>query len=337
MRRNPYYQGPIRAHFDGLRFLNPGLPSTDKSFLDMLRWKWQSRRRDPWHNAPQTQQPPSVPERIHGIQITAIGHASVLIQCAAINLLVDPVWSDRVGPRPWLGPRRWNSPGIPFENLPPIDAVLITHNHLDHLDMPTLARLHAVHSPLVLAPLGNDTIIARALPTARVVALDWWQAYALAQQFTAVLTPAYHWSARGLLDRRMTLWGWFYLQTPKHRLYIAGDTGFGDGQYFRQIRDQMGPPDLALLPIGAYAPRWFMQTVHMDPNQAVMAMDILGATQAFGIHWGTFRLTDEPVLEPPAVLAQALAAQAKPANCFQALTPGQTVHIPEGKPLPSIT
>lgn len=325
MRPNRYYQGPISAHFDGFRFFNPGLASTDKRLGDMLRWRWQSRGLPRWTGVPVTK-PATVPALSQAVRVTAIGHASALIQMADYNLLVDPVWSDRIGPIAHFGPRRWNAAGIAFDQLPPIHAVLITHNHYDHLDLPTLKKLHASHTFRLLTPLGNNVIIQRAIPSLSVTCLDWWQADRFDHEaLTITLTPAYHWSARGLRDRRMALWGGFYLQTPQARVYIAGDTAFGAGQYFRQIHARLGPPDLAILPIGAYAPRWFMQSVHMNPDEAVQAMQLLEARRALGCHWGTFRLTDEAVDEPVDALANALTSRGLATQTFEPLYPGQSI------------
>ena len=328
MRRNCYYQGPVSAHFDGQRFFNPGQPSTDKRLRDMLRWRWQSRGLPRWRHVPVTR-PATVPASSQALRVTAIGHASVLIQLAGYNVLVDPVWSDRVAPFPFIGPRRWNPAGIALNQLPPIHLILITHNHYDHLDVPTLKTLSAGHSPVVFAPLGNDVIIQRAIPSLPVTCLDWWDRH-VAQQgsLTITLTPAYHWSARGLRDRRMALWGGFHLQTPTSSLYIAGDTAFGDGEIFRAISARLGAPDLAILPIGAYAPRWFMQAVHMNPDEAVQAMQFLSARRALGIHWGTFRLTDEDAYEPVTALSNALTARSLSPSAFEALHPGQSLLLP---------
>ncbi|HHW4680900.1 MAG TPA: MBL fold metallo-hydrolase [Xylella taiwanensis] len=323
MPRNRYYQGPLSDHFDGLHFFNPGQTNPNKSFSDLLRWRWDSRRLPPWRNAPRTQVSTPVARSQHPI-VTMIGHSSVLIQIAGLNLLVDPVWSERASPLSWLGPRRWNSPGIAFSALPPIDYVLITHNHYDHLDLPTLARLQMTHAPRVVTPLGNNAIIRKHVPNMRVHTLDWWHSMQLADDHAKIsVVPAYHWSARGIRDRRMALWGGFYLHTSKGNLYIAGDTAYGDGSFFQAIAKRCGTPDLAILPIGAYAPRWFMHNQHVDAVEAVQIMCDVGAHQALGVHWGTFRLTDEAAEEPPALLAQALQAQNMAATCFIAMTPGQ--------------
>jgi L-ascorbate metabolism protein UlaG (beta-lactamase superfamily) len=239
-----------------------------------------------------------------------------------LNILVDPVWSARASPVSWAGPRRVTAPGIAFENLPPIDAVLVTHNHYDHLDIGTLRRVWRRHRPRIVAPLGNDAVIARQAPDIAVAAHDWYETIALGDGVSVTLHPAHHWSARFLRDRRMALWCGFVLKTPAGVIYIAGDTGYGDGAIFRDVIARHGAPDVAILPIGAYEPRWFMQGQHTNPDEAVRIMLDTGAAQALGVHWGTFNLTDEPRLQPPQFLQSALAAHGVAADRFIALAPG---------------
>jgi len=326
-RPNRYYQGPISDHFDGRLFHLPGY-TQDKSVRDRLRWMFGSdKARWPRHApSPFADTPPA---RVAGLRVTLVGHASFLIQVAGLNLLIDPVWSDRASPVAWAGPRRVNPPGIAWSALPAIDTVLVTHNHYDHLDLPTLARLRARQPARILAPLGNDKIIDAALGQGATEAMDWGESRVLSPQVTAFLRPAAHWSARGLRDRRMALWGAFTLATPSGIIHHIGDTGYGDGGTFRAIRTEFGPPRLAILPIGAYAPRWFMRAAHMDPDEAVQAMQDLGAAQALGHHWGTFQLTDEPIEEPAARLSIARDKAGLAADRFPALRPGE-VWLPPG-------
>ncbi len=320
--RNPYYRGPVSDHFDGLRFHTPDQPP-DKSLADLARWR-RTGKPEAWPtNFPSPFSPDKPPERVDGFRVVLIGHASYLFQVAGRNILIDPVFARRASPFRFAGPKRVNPPGIAYADLPPIDAVLITHNHYDHLDGASVARLWQDHQPLIVAPLGNDVILRGYDETMHVEARDWGESVDLGSGITAHLTPANHWSARGFNDRRMALWCAFLLTTPRGVHYHVGDTGLGDGTVFREIRARFGPPRLATLPIGAYEPRWFMQLQHMNPADAVEALTLLGADQALGHHWGTFKLTDEGIERPVEALAEALAAAALPPERFLALRPGQ--------------
>ena len=320
--RNPYYRGPESDHFDGVRFFAPGQVA-DKALADVLRWKAE-RGGTAWPKAYPSPFPADrPPERVTGLRIVLIGHASYLVQVAGRNILIDPVFATRASPTRFAGPKRVNPPGIAMADLPLIDAVLITHNHYAHLDGPSLARIWQAHQPLVVAPLGNDTILRGYDDTMHVETADWGGSVDLGDGVAVHLTPAYHWSARGLNDRRMALWCAFVLTTPWGVHYHVGDTGFGDGAIFRDLRARFGPPRLATLPIGAYEPRWFMQAQHMNPADAVAALDLLGATQALGHHWGTFRLTDEGIAQPADALDAAMDQAGQPRARFLALRPGQ--------------
>lgn len=252
-----------------------------------------------------------------------VGHASVLIQAAGLNILVDPVWSERASPVSWAGPKRVTRPGIAFDDLPPIDAVLVTHNHYDHMDMATLRRLHAAHRPQFVTALGNDVIIRSVTSGADPVALDWGDAHELAASVTIAAVPAHHWSARTSADRRMALWCGFVIRTPDHLVYNVGDTGYGDGAIFRDVRARYGAPDAAIIPIGAYEPRWFMADQHVDPDEAVRIMLDCGAEQALGVHWGTFQLTNEARDAPRHALTGALLTRGIKPGRFLAMKPGE--------------
>lgn len=197
-------------------------------------------------------------------------------------------------------------PGIAFEDLPPIDAVLLSHCHYDHLDVATLRRLQADHAPLMAMPVGNDTIVRAAVPEARCIVGDWWDRMPLGEGFATTLTPAYHWANRWPSDVRMALWAGHHLTTPAGSVWFAGDTGYGDGVIFRDMRERLGAPDVALIPIGAYELRWFMSAQHVNPAEAVRIFKDVDAGQALGIHWGTFQLTDEARDAPRLALASAL-------------------------------
>ncbi len=317
---NRYYEGPASDHFDGERFFHPGLPSSDKSLFEVLRWKILGKR-TPW--------PVSVPARsglhpqprVEDIQITAIGHASLLIQVAGSNILVDPVWAERASPLRRFGPKRHNPAAIALGDLPQIHSVLLTHNHYDHMDLATIEKIWDSHHPYMLAPLGNDRVVRSKVPRVQVTAGDWWESFDLSHGIRATIVPAYHWSSRGLGDQRMALWGGFVLETPMGVIYCAGDTAYRDGKIFHEIRKRFGPAIVAILPIGAYAPRWFMKTQHVNPEEALQIASDCGAQQMLGIHWGTFALTDEAYNEPETLLAElSLPASLKSI----ALHPGDT-------------
>jgi L-ascorbate metabolism protein UlaG (beta-lactamase superfamily) len=320
MARNRYYDGPPSDHFDGIRFFNPGQASTDRGLSDMLRWKLGGRAAKWPASVPIV---PAKPEaRVSGLQITMVGHASLLIQAAGCNILTDPVWSERASPFRRVGSKRVTAPGIAFDDLPPIDVVLLSHGHYDHLDIATLQRLHAVHDPLMVMPLGNDAIVRAAVPAARCVSGDWWDRLALSDGIATTVTPAYHWSNRWPSDTRMMLWGGHYLETPAGAIWFVGDTGYGDGRIFGEVRARLGTPDVALIPIGAYAPRWFMAAQHVNPAEAVRIFSDVGADRALGIHWGTFQLTDEAREAPVGELAAELQGAGVASERFVAAEAG---------------
>ncbi|NVO13356.1 MAG: MBL fold metallo-hydrolase [Rhodoplanes sp.] len=318
-----YYDGPVSDHFDGVFFRDPhGAPP--KNFADLARW-WASRGGEPWPDrapSPHVDQPPA---RVDGdaLRVVMVGHASVLVQTAGHNLLIDPVWSERASPVDFAGPKRVNDPGIPFEALPRIDTVLVSHGHYDHLDVDTLSRLVAAHRPRIVTPLGNDAAMAAHDPAIVAETYDWHDRVELAENLAVTLVPLRHWSARGLLDRNKALWAGFVLETPAGRIYHVSDSGYGDGFRFREARERYGPFRLAVLPIGAYEPRWFMRDQHMNPAEAVQALQDCGAELALAHHHGTFKLTDEAIDAPARDLGLACAAAEIPPERFRVLKPGE--------------
>lgn len=321
----PRYRGPRSDHFDGKRFFNVG-PAEERGFRDFLRWQLHSDRGH-WQehtDAPLMPPPPRIVEG-SGLRITFINHSTTLIQTEGLNILTDPVWSKRVGPVSWLGPKRHRPPGIRFEDLPRIDYVLLSHNHYDHLDLPTLRRLSKAHAPLFVTPLAVGALI-EAKRLGRAIELDWWHAHSLSSSLRINAVPARHFSMRGLRDRNNTLWCGYVLEAAAGNIYFAGDTGYGP--HFEQIARRFAPFRLALLPIGAYRPAWFMSPVHISPEQAVQAAQVLGARTSIGIHFGTFALADDGELEPAEKLRAALQRTPGMASRFWSLREGEGRDVP---------
>jgi L-ascorbate metabolism protein UlaG (beta-lactamase superfamily) len=307
------------THFDGRRFYNPDAPGA-RGVFGVLRWKFSSRPEPSPEFISDVEQ--SIPLRHvdgSGLRITLVNHSTVLIQQRASNILTDPIWSERASPVSWLGPKRRRKPGVRMEDLPRIDAVLISHNHYDHLDLPTLRRIAARgHSTFIVASRG-----ARLLRSERidlVHELDWGESLTFSG-FTVHCVPALHFSARGIFDRNKTLWCGYLIEYPDRLVYFAGDTGFGS--HFGQIREKFGPPNLALLPIGAYEPHWFMSPVHMSPEEALKAHKILGVKTSIAIHHGTFQLADDGIDTP-----QKKLIACRQDNLFLILENGQFAEIP---------
>lgn len=309
------HQGPGRPHFDGRKFRN--VEPTERWASRVMSWM-KTRKPTPWPRWVDEERPPPPPGRVDGqeIRITYINHATVLIQTAGLNIVTDPVWSRRVGPFHWLGPSRVREPGVGFDQLPKIDVVLLSHDHYDHLDMPTVRRLVVRDQPRLLTGLG----VERSLEIEGLVGaetLDWHDSCRLSETVDAVFTPCRHFSGRGLKDQDSTLWGSFLLRTPAGSIYFGGDTGYGP--HFQELRSRYGDVRVALLPIGCYEPRWFMRAYHMSPHDAVMAHQDLGASVSVGIHYGTFRLGDEGIDQPVIDLALALNSAGLPSTAFHAL------------------
>ena len=285
---------PILKHFDGRRYFNPGAPQV-RGFADFLRWKLSTHPERSPGFIPDVQ-PSKPPAAVDGgrMLVTFVNHSTLLLQQSGVNLLTDPIWSRRTSPFAWIGPSRRREPGVRWEDVPRIDIVLISHNHYDHLDLATLQRLARRGQCPFVVPAGAGGLL-RSNGIGLVHELDWGESLTLGPA-TVHSVPAVHFSGRGLFDRNCSLWCGYVIQLAGRTIYFAGDTAFGD--HFGWIRKRFGAPHVAFLPIGAYEPRWFMHPVHMAPEEAVRAREILAPETSIAIHHGTFQLADEAVDTP---------------------------------------
>jgi L-ascorbate metabolism protein UlaG (beta-lactamase superfamily) len=309
---------PESDHFNGKTFFNPGEGSSDRGLRDLIRWKMTSRP-VPWprHVEVVPQPVPPAPAG-DGIVATWVGHATFVLRSASAVILTDPIWSETAGPVSWLGSRRVAPPGVAFEDVPRVDLVLLSHDHYDHLDLPTLRRVALRDDPVIACPLGHRSLLSGA-GFSRIAELDWWQSHACGTGTEVTLVPARHWSRRSPFHTNGRLWGGFMVRTGGRLAYFAGDSGYQEG-LFSEIGRRLGAPDLAMIPIGAYEPRWFMKDAHMNPAEAVQVHREVGARRSVAMHWGTFHLTDEGREDP----VRALEA-ARGDEDFTALLPGQSI------------
>jgi N-acyl-phosphatidylethanolamine-hydrolysing phospholipase D len=349
MKRNPYFD-PTKPHHRPGGFQNNYLEFREKRWHELLRWRWGAwRKGEP--KPPKDPIPVVEPDLafIHANAkagmamapaITWVGHITVLAQIGGLNFLTDPVFSERCFPVQWAGPRRHTPPGLRLAQLPHIDVVLLSHNHYDHMDEGSLLALakQAGGPPLFITPLGHKAWFVRH-GIHGVVELDWWDRHLIHAtghnaRIPIVLTPAQHWSARTATDALRSLWGGFAVLSPDCHLFFAGDTAYSKD--FADIRQHFaidhapglgGGFDMALLPIGAYEPRWFMKDQHCNPAESVQIFKDLGAKQALGVHWGTFQLTDEALDEPPSALKKALAVERIDEQRFFVLPVGGTRRV----------
>jgi len=307
-------------HFDGVKFFNPSGPTLQPftALPRMLR-----TRRTPWPREVEVIE--RDPPRREGdeVVLTFIGHSTFLIQTPTATILTDPVFSDHAGPFGALGPRRVRRPAIPFDRLPPVSLILLSHNHYDHCDLRALSALARTFDPAVVTPLGNARLL-RSTGLSRIEEVDWWDD-ARSAGLPVTLTPAHHFSARTPFDRNRALWGGFVLTSGARRVYFAGDTAYTTA--FSEIRERVGAVDLALLPIGAYEPRWFMRSVHMNPAEAVQAHVDLGARTSVAMHFGTFQLTTEGIDAPLRELATAREREGIAAEVFRTLDFGESITL----------
>ena len=344
-------QGAVPPHHTSNGFRNLHAAHVSRGLGDLVRWRW-----DAWRNdlpPPPAERTPVQAADVALLQgyaqawdqqahngvapaptVTWIGHATALVQAGGLHVLTDPVFSERASPVSWAGPQRTLPPGVAMDDLPPIDVVVISHNHYDHLDRQSIQQLYERsqrlgHATAFLVPLGLKSLLA-SWGVAGVQELDWWQS-ARVGETDFFLTPVQHWSARGLFDRNRTLWGGWSVFGPDLHWYFAGDTGYSPDfvqtrQHFadRQASAQGGGFDLALIPVGAYEPRWFLQPQHVNPAEAVRIHQDLGAKRSMGVHWGTFELTDEPLDQPLRDLQATRDAAGLASSAFFVLAVGET-------------
>ena len=318
--QNSYYHGPKSNHFDGKKFFDPQTQYPN-NFLDFLKWQF-TRNKTAWPKKIDLQRQDIPPQRVlnNKIRISNIGHFSFLIQVDGINILTDPIWSKRASPLSFLGPKRVIDPGIKFNNLPKIDIVLISHNHYDHLDLATIEKLWNKHKPLIITPLGNDAIIKKHNNKIIVKAYDWGETVNISKKLNITLEPTQHWSARGLFDTNHALWSAYVIQSKScGNIYFSGDTGYSP--YFLKTKQKYKKINFAILPIGAYKPRWFMKYAHMSPKDAIKAYMDLGQPLTFPAHYDVFPLADEKYGEAITTLNKQL--KKLPNHKFKALSIGE--------------
>lgn len=322
-----YYKGKPSTHFNGIKFFDPEA-NFKKTFWDVLKWHF-TRKPSAWPDKVPLEVFDVPPKRVMGseLRISNVGHVTFLIQTEGLNILTDPVWSERVSPFQFVGPKRVIAPGIKFEDLPPIDVVWVSHNHYDHLDLETLDRLWKAHKPRIMVPLGNETIIKKYNPKIAVEAFDWGEKVTVGDKLSFHFEPMQHWSARGLLDRNKALWAALNIKTPAGNIYFIGDSGYGEGRYFKKAKEKFGQFRVALLPMGAYEPRWFMKYAHMNPEDMVKAYIDLGEPFTIPSHYDVFKLTDEPWGSSLADLEKAKEKLNVGKNITK-LEPGQFLAVP---------
>ena len=322
-----FYSGPPSDHFNGEHFYNPpnGQPRVGAGLFQWLA----NRQPGPWRKWVDAAPGPIPPERVDNgaIRATFVGHSTVLLQFEGINVLLDPIWSKRASPVSFAGPKRHRPPGIRFEHLPKIHLVLQSHDHYDHFDVPTLRRIARQWKPNFAVPLGvAPRLVSKGIAAdSQIAELDWWQPAQFSDSIRITAVPARHFSGRGLRDRNRTLWAGYVIESPSGTILFAGDTAYGP--HFGEIAARFPKIRLALIPIGAYRPQWFMGPVHISPSDAVRAHKEVGAATSIAIHFGTFHLADDGEDEPVTELQRALD-QEKERLRFWTLDPGEGRDIP---------
>lgn len=320
----PVYRGPVSDHFNGKKFINPG-GVQPKGFTELYKW-FRTRQRGEWKELKDIPYRPTPAGKVEGdsMVVTFVNHSTFLIQTRALNILTDPVWSERASPVTFFGPKRKRPPGIRFEDLPEIDMILLTHNHYDHLDIVTLKKLSLKYNPKIFCPLGVGLYLENK-GLRNIKEMDWWNEIIIDEGVSLICTPAQHFSGRGMFDRDRTLWSGFALQTDEGSIYYSGDTGYGN--FFAEIARRISPVRLAFLPIGAYKPAWFMAPIHTSPEDAVRIHKMIKSPKTIGMHFGTFPLADDGMEEPGETLKEVLRMEGIPAEEFIALEQGGVIKI----------
>lgn len=315
-------QYPLSDHFDGQKFHNPSVRA-DKTFGQFLKWQFSGGKKS-WPPELENRAKPDLPASVApgALHATFVNHATILLQFASLTVITDPVFSERVSPLSFVGPKRFRPPGVAFDALPKIDVVLVSHSHYDHMDLPTLKRLKESFDPLFIVPLGNRRHLAR-VGIEKIVELDWWQLHEIKPGVAVKAVPAQHWSARSPFDKNESLWSGFVISSDGLKAFFAGDTGYGP--HFKEILAREGAMDASFLPIGSYEPRWFMKEQHMNPDDAVLAHVDLQSAKSVGIHFGCFHLANEGHEEPVSELRAALLARNVASKEFIAPDTGETM------------
>ncbi len=315
----PKYKGPVTDHFDGKRFINPGSVKA-KGLGEVLKWM-VGRKLGEWKERKDIAFGENPVEKVNdGIRITFVNHSTFLIQVDGLNIITDPVWSKRTSPVEWAGPKRMRPPGISLDALPKIDLMLLSHNHWDHLDIKTVKKINEVHHPKIVTPLGVKAFLEQegVLGSEEI---DWWQEAVFNNSMRIHAVPAQHFSGRGIFDRDGTLWCGYVIKRAGGNIYFVGDTGYNPTT-FKEIGDRCGPMEVALVPIGAFKPQWFMSPIHCSPEEAVKIHQDIKTKISIATHFGTFPLADDAENEPVDELKKAIEKSGIDAASFVAMKEG---------------
>ncbi|MCP4021795.1 MAG: hypothetical protein GY729_08125 [Desulfobacteraceae bacterium] len=319
------YQGQVSDHFDGNKFYNP---EPDHTFFEHIKWMWEMETVE-WPDWIEDSRQPAPPEQVKNkaLRVTYVNHATVLIQMDGINILTDPIWSNKAGPLSWFGAGRIRAPGIKIKDLPEIHLILISHDHYDHLDIPSLKLIVNKHQPIIIAGLGVRQRLS-SINARQVVELDWWEDYDFSKEIKVTFVPARHNSGRGFFDSNKTLWGGFVVQGNAGNLIFMGDTALGE--FAGKIQKKYDGFRLAILPVGSYKKRWFMKNQHMNPDDAVRFHKMIKAKKSMGIHFATFKEHPEQTVDAHEKdLALAIKTHGLPTSDFWILKFGEGRDVPQ--------